>query len=143
MVLECRRILDILFNIDRALLLIEERLLGDIHRLDLLLYDDPVLDTVPNLILDLVLDAGEGVLHIHDCVVQRKTLTKSRVGLLPNLDGIFLVLLLLCFRQILQRVRVQLLVHLEEVFLRLFKILAFKITSVVLHLLNWVASCCK
>lgn len=56
MVLERGRILNVFFNVNRTLLLIEESLLCDVHRLDLLLHNDPVLDAVPDLILDLVLN---------------------------------------------------------------------------------------
>ena len=56
MALERGRILNVFFNVDCTLLLIEESLLCDVHCLDLLLHDDPVLDAVPNFILDLVLN---------------------------------------------------------------------------------------
>lgn len=58
MVLERSLILNVLLNINHSLLIIEECLISNIHRLDLLLNNHLVLDTVPNLILDFVLNAG-------------------------------------------------------------------------------------
>lgn len=138
-ILERRWVLNVFLNVDGALGLIEECLLCDIHCLDLFIYNDLILDAVPNLILDLVLNARQSVLHIHDRIVERKTLSKTRVRLLPDLNGILLVLLLLRLRQVLQRIGIQLLVNIQEVFLRFFKVLAFEFFGEVFHLLDRVS----
>ena len=56
MILERRCILYVFLYVNHTLLLIKESLLGDVHCRDLLLHDNPVLDAIPNFILDLVLN---------------------------------------------------------------------------------------
>jgi hypothetical protein len=98
---------------------------------------------VPHFIIDLVLDAREDILHIHDGIIHGQILPQGRIGGLPPLKDVFLMLFLLSFGHFLQLVMIDPLLRLKIILLEVFHDADFVVPDNLVHLLDGVSLGCE
>mmetsp|Transcript_1506 Transcript_1506/g.2658 ORF Transcript_1506/g.2658 Transcript_1506/m.2658 type:complete len:221 (+) Transcript_1506:929-1591(+) len=114
-------------------------LVGDVHGVHLGLGDLGEVERVAHLVLHLLVDAGEHVLHVHDGAVQLQTLALHRVELVVAGERRLLELLLLRLRHALELLLVRLLRLVEVVLLGGLELLGLELPHRLLRVRDLVA----
>ena len=113
--------------------------MGIFHQGNLLGRYASEVERVSNLVVDLVLDLGKHILHVHNGTFKLEAVATGTIDVGPRLVRRLFILLKGCLRDTLQMVVIELLVGFEEAALALLHLIYFEILHQSFHDADLVA----